>query len=97
MLIPYKVLFVVVNGVPSIGVQVMVGSGQVGEQPTNNAVALPPPSVATQTDDGQSSGSSSQHTTGNQDHNAAMRTPLQSYTALLVSGLLSVSLLAALL
>ena len=36
------VLFVVINGVPSIGVQVMVGSGAIGKQPVLPVVALPP-------------------------------------------------------
>ncbi|BGP52027.1 hypothetical protein JCM10450v2_007998 [Rhodotorula kratochvilovae] len=35
------VLFVVVNGVPSIGHDLMVGSGQLGVQPAQEAVALP--------------------------------------------------------
>jgi len=35
------VLFVVVNGVPSVGVQVMVGSGAIGQQPTNPNAPLP--------------------------------------------------------
>ena len=34
-------LFVVVNGVPSVGVQVMVGSGQIGQQQTQPAANLP--------------------------------------------------------
>lgn len=34
-------LFVVVNGVPSVGVQVMVGNGKLGEQPINDATSLP--------------------------------------------------------
>ncbi|KAF8348212.1 glyoxal oxidase [Amanita rubescens] len=33
--------FVVVNGVPSVGVQVMIGSGQIGNQPTQPAANLP--------------------------------------------------------
>lgn len=39
------VLFVVVNGVPSVGVQVMVGSGQIETQKTTAAVDLPSSSV----------------------------------------------------
>ncbi|TNY17415.1 immunoglobulin E-set, partial [Rhodotorula diobovata] len=35
------VLFVVVNGVPSIGHDLIVGNGQLGTQPTSPAVALP--------------------------------------------------------
>jgi hypothetical protein len=34
-------LFVVVNGVPSVGVQVMVGSGQIGQQQMQPAANLP--------------------------------------------------------
>ncbi|GAA6015966.1 hypothetical protein JCM10207_006822 [Rhodosporidiobolus poonsookiae] len=34
-------LFIVVNGVPSLGKSVMVGNGQLGTQPTAEAVALP--------------------------------------------------------
>jgi hypothetical protein len=34
-------LFLVVNGVPSIGQFVMVGSGKLGTQPTTTNVALP--------------------------------------------------------
>lgn len=36
---PYS--FVVVNGVPSIGHDLIVGNGQLGTQPTSPAVALP--------------------------------------------------------
>lgn len=42
ILVPGPALFfVVVNGVPSVGVQVMIGSGQVGDQPTQPAANLP--------------------------------------------------------
>jgi len=34
-------IFVVVNGVPSIGVQVMIGSGQIGKQPLKDITSLP--------------------------------------------------------
>lgn len=39
--------FVVVNGVPSVGVQVMVGSGQLGAQTMSAATVLPPSSNTT--------------------------------------------------
>jgi len=35
--------FVVVEGVPSVGAEVMVGNGQLGAQPTQAAVNLPAP------------------------------------------------------
>jgi hypothetical protein len=39
------VVFVVVNGVPSIGVQVMVGSGQIGDQERRAVAQLPSSSI----------------------------------------------------
>lgn len=44
-------LFVVVNGVPSVAVQVMVGSGRIEAQPTTAAVELPTASVPTSLSD----------------------------------------------
>lgn len=41
-------LFVVINGVPSVGVQVMVGSGSIGQQPTSPNEPLPQPSIIPQ-------------------------------------------------
>ena len=38
-------IFVVVNGVPSIGQMVMVGNGQIGQQPVVDAVDLPSASI----------------------------------------------------
>ncbi|KAJ8494999.1 hypothetical protein ONZ51_g1976 [Trametes cubensis] len=91
-------LFVVVNGVPSVGVQVMVGSGQIGEQPTNAAVALPDANIIAAGNNGASSGSSAQ---GNQGHNTSaaggLRDSLTARSALFVSGLLSLTVLASLL
>lgn len=40
-------LFVVVNGVPSVGVQVMVGSGTIGQQTTNPNAPLPQSNITT--------------------------------------------------
>ncbi|KAH9935742.1 copper radical oxidase [Fomitopsis serialis] len=53
-------LFVVVNGVPSVGVQVMVGSGKIETQPTKENVALPSSTIAKQNSTSSSSGP--QHT-----------------------------------
>lgn len=39
-------IFTVVNGVPSIGVQVMIGSGQLGKQQTLDVQSLPYPSLS---------------------------------------------------
>ncbi|KAI0373953.1 DUF1929-domain-containing protein [Pilatotrama ljubarskyi] len=88
-------LFVVVNGVPSVGVQVMVGSGQIEQQPTTLNVDLPPMTIAAPSDSGSGSGSSSQH--NSQGSNSAENVAPRSYTALLVSALLSVASLVSLL
>ncbi|KAI0930066.1 hypothetical protein AcV5_006867 [Taiwanofungus camphoratus] len=65
-------LFVVVNGVPSVGVQVMVGSGQLGAQQTLQAAALPASSMANSTGSGASGAQSGK---GGQAHaNAASHT-----------------------
>jgi len=44
--------FVVVNGVPSVGVQVMIGTGQIGDQPILPVAEIPPNNI-----DGSSSSS----------------------------------------
>lgn len=44
-------LYVVVNGIPSVGVQVMIGSGQIEEQVMNDPEPLPESSVVTETAD----------------------------------------------
>ena len=60
ILVPGPALvFVVVNGVPSVGVQVMIGSGQIEKQKTLPIASLPSPSVPQQTAAGGSKGSSS--------------------------------------
>ncbi|KAG8813045.1 hypothetical protein FRC17_001696 [Serendipita sp. 399] len=40
-------LFTVVDGVPSLGVQVMIGSGKIEQQPTSEYESLPPVTVVT--------------------------------------------------
>ena len=54
-------MFVVINGIPSNGTMVIVGSGQVGTQPTQAASVLPP-SVQNSSAQGSGSGSSSSGT-----------------------------------
>jgi hypothetical protein len=38
-------VFVVVNGVPSVGVQVMIGTGQIGDQPILPVAEIPPSNI----------------------------------------------------
>lgn len=44
-------LFVVVAGVPSVGVQVMIGSGQLGTQPTSAIGPIPSPTMVPSSSD----------------------------------------------
>ncbi|CDO76962.1 Copper radical oxidase [Trametes cinnabarina] len=75
-------LFVVVNGVPSVGVQVMVGSGQIEEQPTTQNVELPAATVIDGGNNGASSGSAAGN--GNESHGTSaaggVRDSLNAYT-----------------
>lgn len=72
------VLFVVVNGVPSVGVQIMVGSGKIETQTTTANVALPSSAISKQTS--TSTGSGSQHTGGAAKKSSA--SPMLGYNTL---------------
>jgi len=80
-------LFVVVNGVPSIGVQVMVGSGQIGTQPIQTIATLPSLSMPP-----ASSGSGSNGTQSNAGHLNVAQWRLPEWLTLL--GTLAVTLFA---
>ncbi|KAL5507236.1 hypothetical protein ACEPAH_6692 [Sanghuangporus vaninii] len=56
-------LFVVVNGVPSVGVQVMIGSGQIETQQTAAVVGLPSASLTTTSASGDPSQSAARDST----------------------------------
>ncbi|QRW00801.1 glyoxal oxidase [Ceratobasidium sp. AG-Ba] len=73
-------IFVTVNGVPSVGQQIMIGNGKVGKQPV--AAAQPLPSSSITIPDKSSSGSSTGGQGGNQSSGAA-RTSVASLLALL--------------
>lgn len=57
-------LFVNINGIPSNGTMVIVGSGQTGQQPTSSASTLPP-SVRVDTATGSANGASTSSGNGN--------------------------------
>ncbi|KAF8751119.1 hypothetical protein RHS01_08703 [Rhizoctonia solani] len=65
-------IFVVVDGVPSIGQTIMVGSGKIETQPTQAAASLPQSQIASQNSPGGSSSSGS----GNNNNNSAIRSGL---------------------
>jgi len=82
-------IFVVVNGVPSIGVQVMIGSGQIEKQPILSIGSLPAASMPQQ---GSSSGSS-----GNSGNNSSAGLPSAAYWSAIESITLAGMLLTILL
>lgn len=86
------VLFVVVNGVPSVGVQIMVGSGKIETQATTANVALPSSGVAKQTS--TATGSGSQHTGAAAKKSAASQTLGYNTLQANIFGLLIVTLIA---
>ncbi len=61
-------LFVVVNGVPSMGKMVMVGSGQLGQQTMNAVVDLPPVLVSLAATAGNSTNSTNSNGSGDSGH-----------------------------
>ena len=68
--------FVVVNGVPSVGLQVMIGNGQIGKQPVQAAQPLPQSRVVTTDTSGSKSaqvtpGANGTDTNQNNQANAA--------------------------
>lgn len=64
--------FVVVDGVPSVGLQVMVGSGQIETQPTSEPAALPVSQIAqTGSSNDNSSSGGSGGDSGSQGQNSA--------------------------
>jgi hypothetical protein len=82
-------IFVAVNGVPSVGQQIMIGSGKIGKQTVSPAQTLPSSSII-QPESASSGGGSSGPINSN-TQNAAMKTSA-SFLALaplllLVSGL----------
>ena len=81
------VLFVVVNGVPSIGVQVMCGSGKIEQQNTVPAVSLPPSTLAVALDNNKDSGKQ------NVDPSAALPIASSARIMLFLAGALTLPLL----
>ncbi|KIK69166.1 hypothetical protein GYMLUDRAFT_153319 [Collybiopsis luxurians FD-317 M1] len=81
-------LFVVVNGVPSVGVQVMIGSGQLGQQSVQAPDTLPTSNII----QASNNNNQSSHSTGTQESGSMSQFSL-SYSgfwpALLVFGYLS--------
>ncbi|RDX42703.1 copper radical oxidase [Lentinus brumalis] len=89
-------VFVVVDGVPSVGVQVMIGSGKLGTQPTTTLAVLPTSQVAAESSDNSTSGDNSAQGSNNGDKNSAGAV-YTSIPSLLVAGTISLSLLSSLL
>ncbi|KIY67090.1 copper radical oxidase [Cylindrobasidium torrendii FP15055 ss-10] len=77
-------LFVIVNGVPSVGVQIMVGNGKVGEQETKEYASLPSSNIFGSS--GSSGNSNNDSEDGNPDAAISLSHKLMAtYILLLVS------------
>ena len=85
------VVFVVVNGVPSVGVQVMIGSGKIEKQATATLATLPTSQIAAQASSNTTSGDNSAQGSGHGGKNSAEGV-YASAQSLLVAGVLSFSL-----
>src|SRR6266850_6026680 len=53
--------FVTVNGVPSVGVQIMIGTGQIQDQPTGQAANLPTSALVQSLNTGSTSPHPNEH------------------------------------
>lgn len=73
-------IFVSVNGVPSLGQEVMLGSGKLGKQTVATVQSLPSSSITLPESSSGSSGSSTSNNTHN--GNGAMQTSIVSFLAL---------------
>ncbi|TBU33724.1 copper radical oxidase [Dichomitus squalens] len=92
-------VFVVVNGVPSVGVQVMVGNGKIGKQPTADVATLPT-SAITSTGSSNSSSDGSGDNVAQSHHKSdadGLHGSMSSFAAVVVTGLVSWTMLASLL
>lgn len=92
----YAVVFVVVDGVPSVGVQVMIGSGKIEKQSVATQATLPSSSIDTTqssspSDDPKSDGSS--RASGSKNAAGAVTTFAPSLVVAAVLGLSVVSYL----
>ncbi|KAG7446598.1 glyoxal oxidase [Guyanagaster necrorhizus] len=76
-------LFVVISGIPSVGVQVMVGSGKVEKQTINSSASLPGSSVLRASDGNGSSGGGSSNSNNTKSAGFSSRT-YSSWTVLFV-------------
>lgn len=89
-------LFVTVNGIPSVGTMVIVGNGAVGAQPTAPASVLPP-SVLLDTAKGSGGGSGSTGGAQNNNNNGASSTSTGAIVGGVVGAIAVIGLLGALL
>lgn len=78
-------MFVVVDGVPSIGIQIMVGSGKIEAQKPLALGSLPYPSMPQSPSSGQNGGGGKQDSSASPSHIAQWNAPILS--ALLATAL----------
>ncbi|KAI0741782.1 copper radical oxidase [Daedaleopsis nitida] len=86
-------VFVVVDGVPSVGVQVMIGSGQIETQSVATQATLPSSSIDTQSPSDGSNSDGSSRTSGSQNAASTLTSSAPSLVFAAVAGLSMVSYL----
>ena len=92
-------VFVVVNSVPSVGVQVMISNGKIGKQPTADVATLPTSQIASSSGNSSSNSDSSGNNVAQGEHKSdadGMRDSMSSFAAALVAGLISLTVLSSL-
>ncbi|KAI1795615.1 copper radical oxidase [Ganoderma leucocontextum] len=88
--------FVVVNGVPSVGVQVMIGNGKIGQQPTSDVATLPSSAIASGAGTHSDGSGNNVSPGGHKNYAGSLRDSVSSFAALLVTALASLTMFSVL-
>ncbi|KAM5534563.1 hypothetical protein V8D89_011767 [Ganoderma adspersum] len=86
--------FVVVNGVPSVGVQVMIGNGKIGKQPTSGVANLPSSAISSGAGTHSDGSGNNVSQDGHKNYATSMRDCVSSFSALLTVTLASLTVVS---
>ena len=90
------VAFVVVNGVPSVGVQVMIGNGKIGKQPASDVANLPSSAISSSAGSHPDGSGNNVSQGGHKTYAGGLRDSVSSFAALLVTALASATVFSLL-
>ena len=88
------VAFVVVNGVPSVGVQVMIGNGKIGKQPTSDVANLPSSGISSSASTHPDGSGNNVSQDGHKNYATGMRDCVSFFSALLAVTLASLAMVS---